>query len=42
MFDALKKANEADWERYISHAFVTQLAKGALPRACFQHYLKQD
>ena len=30
------------WDQYIQHEFVQQLAKGTLPKACFQHYLKQD
>lgn len=32
----------AYWQEYIHHPFVQQLANGTLPRACFQHYLKQD
>ncbi|OOF40815.1 MULTISPECIES: thiaminase II [Rodentibacter] len=30
------------WQRYVEHQFVQQLAQGTLPKACFQHYLKQD
>ncbi|HDX1085472.1 TPA: thiaminase II [Pasteurella multocida] len=30
------------WLDYIHHPFVQQLADGTLPKACFQHYLKQD
>ncbi|XWY21352.1 thiaminase II [Bisgaard Taxon 45] len=30
------------WQDYIHHPFVQQLANGTLPKACFQHYLKQD
>ena len=30
------------WKQYVEHEFVQQLAKGTLPKACFQHYLKQD
>ncbi|HDR1852665.1 thiaminase II [Pasteurella multocida] len=30
------------WLDYIYHPFVQQLADGTLPKACFQHYLKQD
>ena len=42
MFDKLKAACQADWDAYIQHDFVRQLATGELPRECFQHYLKQD
>lgn len=31
-----------EWEAYIDHEFVRQLAEGSLPKACFQHYLQQD
>lgn len=31
-----------DWLDYIEHDFVQQLANGTLPKASFQHYLKQD
>lgn len=30
------------WQEYTEHQFVQQLAQGTLPKACFQHYLKQD
>ncbi|EEX50793.1 thiaminase II [Pasteurella dagmatis] len=30
------------WQEYVHHTFVQQLANGTLPKACFQHYLKQD
>lgn len=30
------------WLDYVEHEFVQQLAAGTLPKACFQHYLKQD
>jgi len=42
MFDALKAACQEDWDAYVQHDFVRQLATGALPKECFQHYLKQD
>ncbi len=35
-------ASETHWQRYIQHDFVRQLAAGTLPKACFEHYLKQD
>lgn len=31
-----------EWESYVDHEFVRQLADGSLPKACFQHYLQQD
>ncbi|QIW15293.1 thiaminase II [Pasteurellaceae bacterium RH1A] len=30
------------WQAYTQHEFVRQLGAGTLPKACFQHYLKQD
>lgn len=42
MFDTLKEACREDWDAYIQHPFVRQLATGELPKPCFQHYLKQD
>lgn len=33
---------EADWRRYVDHAFVTALAAGTLPEASFRHFLTQD
>jgi len=41
-FDDLKTACVEDWQAYIQHDFVAQLADATLPRASFQHYLKQD
>ncbi len=31
-----------DWQAYVAHDFVRQLAAGSLPEACFRHYLAQD
>ncbi len=31
-----------DWQAYVNHDFVKQLADGSLPRESFLHYLKQD
>ena len=42
MFEKLKQACREDWDAYVQHAFVRQLATGELPKECFQHYLKQD
>lgn len=33
---------EPYWQAYVAHPFVQQLARGTLPKRCFQHYLKQD
>ena len=41
-FDDLKSTCAADWQAYIEHDFVARLAEATLPRASFQHYLKQD
>ncbi|TCP96223.1 thiaminase/transcriptional activator TenA [Cricetibacter osteomyelitidis] len=30
------------WKAYVQHEFVQKLADGSLPKAGFQHYLKQD
>ncbi len=42
LFASLKSACAEDWAAYIEHEFVRRLGKGTLPRACFEHYLKQD
>lgn len=42
LFSALKAACPADWDAYIRHDFVRQLATGTLAQHCFQHYLAQD
>lgn len=38
----LKAGCGEDWRTYIEHPFVRGLGEGTLPRACFEHYLKQD
>lgn len=38
----LINACHQDWDAYIQHSFVQQLAKGTLAHACYLHYLKQD
>lgn len=40
-YDTLR-ANCPDWSAYVEHDFVQQLGNGTLPKANFQHYLKQD
>lgn len=42
IFDRLKAAATADWNSYVDHAFVRQMAAGTLPQAAFQTYLVQD
>lgn len=42
LFDRLKADAEQEWSAYVSHEFVRQLGSGALPEACFRHYLVQD
>ncbi len=38
----LKAQCATDWNRYLHHPFVRQLADGTLPENCFRHYLEQD
>jgi thiaminase/transcriptional activator TenA len=38
----LINACQQDWDAYIQHSFVQQLAKGTLAHTCYLHYLKQD
>mgnify|MGYP000556333171 FL=1 len=38
----LINACQQDWDAYIQHSFVQQLAKGTLAHSCYLHYLKQD
>ncbi|RVU35043.1 thiaminase II [Hwanghaeella grinnelliae] len=42
MYDRLKAACQKDWDAYTQHDFVKGIARGDLPKECFQHYLKQD
>lgn len=42
LFDRLKADNQAAWDAYGHHDFVAGLQSGDLPKAAFQHYLKQD
>lgn len=42
LLEYLHGRSEPQWRQYIQHDFVVQLAKGTLPRHCFEHYLKQD
>jgi thiaminase/transcriptional activator TenA len=42
LFDRLATAASDDWQLYVDHAFVRQMADGTLPQAAFRHYLVQD
>lgn len=42
LFLRLRDAAGADWQAYVAHQFVRQLAAGTLPAAAFRHYLVQD
>ena len=42
MINQLIQQAQPYWKQYVEHEFVQQLAKDTLPKACFQHYLKQD
>ncbi len=41
-YQDLINACHDDWQQYVDHDFVQQLAKGTLAHECFLHYLKQD
>jgi thiaminase/transcriptional activator TenA len=42
LFARLRAACAEEWEAYVGHPFVRQLADGSLDQACFRHYLGQD
>ena len=42
VFERLKQSCRDDWQAYVRHDFVHQLARGTLPEECFRHYLIQD
>lgn len=42
LFPKLRTASQPNWDAYVNHAFVQGLQKGSLPRAAFQHYMRQD
>lgn len=42
LFDRLRADCGQDWTDYVDHKFVRGLGDGSLPRASFEHYLKQD
>lgn len=41
VFGVLRSECKTDWEAYIHHPFVRQLADGSLSAECFRHYLIQ-
>ncbi|BAT59133.1 thiaminase-2 [Variibacter gotjawalensis] len=42
IFERFKTAARADWDSYVDHAFVRQMADGTLPQPAFREYLVQD
>jgi thiaminase (transcriptional activator TenA) len=42
LFERLKADNQSEWDGYVAHDFVGQLAEGSLGEAAFKHYLGQD
>lgn len=42
LYGRLREQAGGEWQRYVSHPFLQQLAAGTLPQAAFRHYLTQD
>ncbi|MGG7857801.1 thiaminase II [Klebsiella aerogenes] len=42
LYGRLREQAGSEWQRYVSHPFLQQLAAGTLPQAAFRHYLTQD
>jgi len=42
LFGRLKADSQTEWDAYIGHEFVTELAMGTLAEASFKQYLGQD
>lgn len=42
LFERLRAAAPAAWQRYVAHPFVQQMEQGTLPEAAFRRYLEQD
>ncbi len=42
LYPQLRDSRADLWHSYVAHSFVSQLADGSLPEACFRHYLGQD
>lgn len=42
LYGRLRQLAAADWQRYVAHPFVQQLADGTLAENAFRRYLTQD
>lgn len=42
IYGRLRQQAGADWQRYVAHPFLRQLADGTLPEPAFRRYLTQD
>jgi thiaminase/transcriptional activator TenA len=42
LYGRLRQLAAADWQHYVAHPFVRQLADGTLPESAFRRYLTQD
>ncbi len=42
LYGRLREQAGGEWQRYVSHPFLQQLAAGTLPQAAFRHYLTRD
>ncbi|MEQ0416683.1 thiaminase II [Klebsiella sp. JB_Kp045] len=42
LYGRLRQLAAADWQNYVAHPFVQQLAEGTLAKSAFRRYLTQD
>ena len=42
LYGRLRQLAAADWQHYVAHPFVQQLAEGTLAKSAFRRYLTQD
>lgn len=42
LYGQLRQQAGADWQHYVNHPFLQQLAQGTLPESAFRRYLTQD
>ncbi|MBZ7487100.1 TenA family protein, partial [Klebsiella michiganensis] len=42
IYGRLRQQAGADWQHYVAHPFLRQLANGTLPEPAFRRYLTQD
>ena len=42
LYGRLRQLAAADWQHYVAHSFVQQLAEGTLAESAFRRYLTQD